>query len=478
MKSNNDLFELISSSFGLDGKTVKIVNTRRTSDGTYNISDINYTKDGKSILASYCDQYRDDPDAFAIFEEVYKFEKNYGDGTSLLTMLLTYLTSSSKVTPFTEEEIDRDIDYIISLIEDSSLDDILHGENIDLAFKHWLMTVCKSDKIYKPLFEFYKSKTHANIKSIRKTESFDKNEIIFKPRSGFTIASRIHSTYLNPSYSKYRDLKVVVTKMRLDADTFKAFEEQAYQKNERLVFLCTEITDECEKAINESKSERIIAIRYSPDQLDNVYRDLMFMFNKEPDNNSIIIGNIREIKIQENSITLYGFERTSEELIEYCNALVESFEESEENDREILNVRIANIISDNTFDILLNTLTLRRYKMLHGMVEDVAISRKHFPKGLIVGGMHYITKASPLRSSQIIKIVKEIYNRLHKGHRFTLTKTNFLKSIYENDKNQICTPVDLKENAIQIFETVRSYLKELAGTSNQSILTKAKWHGA
>ena len=476
--TTNTLFKLISESFGLYGKTIKIVNTRRSSDGIHNISDINYTKDGKNILASYCDQHRDDADAFSIFEEVNKFEKVYGDGTSFLTMLLTYLTKASKVIPFSKEEIDRDIDYLIRLInnESSIFATAFSKCDVDLIFKNWLMTVCKSDPIYKSLFEFYRENPNANILSIKRTESFDKNEIIFKPRSGFTIASRIHSVYQNPAYNKYKDYRIAVMKNRLDSELFKALEEDSFKADKRLIVLCTEITDECETLINESRSERIIAIRYIPDQINNIYKDLGFMLNREPDSQGIIVGNIKEIKIEEDTITLYGFERSQEELKKYCDGLLEEFESTEDNDKEMLNVRISNIISDSTFYALINAKTLRRYRMLHGMIEDVIISKKHFGKGLIAGGMNYVNNINEEKASPIIKIVQEIHSLLHRNKQFVKIDVWKLDDMTKEDSE--CVPIDLKENTIQIFEVVRSYLHELAETSSESIITKSKWYGA
>lgn len=476
--SSNKLFNIISSSFGLEGKTVKIVNTRKTSDGE-RISDINYSKDGKTILESFCDQYINDPESYAILEEVKKFEGKHGDGTSLLTMILSYVSSASKVIPFTNNEIDRDIDYLISLINENSIDNILDIKTRPIAFKHWLKTVCKNDIIYKKLFEFYSENPKANIKSIRRTESLEKSEILFRPRSGYNIFSRMHGKFLNPMFQKMKDLRLVASKMKLDSELYKSFEDQSYKADTRLVVLCTEITDECEKLIEESKTDRIIVVRYpSKDQVDDIFQDLVFMLNCNPNEHGIIFGNVKEVKIQDDSITLYGFERASEELLEYCSNLSDNFTGTDENEKEMLQIRIANIMSDNTFDILLNPITLRRYKMLHGMVEDVVKSIKNFPKGLIIGGMSYTNSIDQVRTSPIIKIVKEIYNILHKNNKFNISIDNFVEELNKRDKEDTCMPIDLKENSIQIFETLRSFLKELAGTSNLSIITKTKWHGA
>ena len=113
--------------------------------------------------------------------------------------------------------------------------------------------------------------------------------------------------------------------------------------------------------------------------------------------------------------------------------------------------------------------------MLHGMIEDVIISKKHFGKGLMVGGMNYVHDIDEERASPIIKIVQEIHSLLHRNKKSNIINVFLLEN---RTKDGEFTPIDLKENAIQIFEIVRSYLHELAETSSESIITKSKWYGA
>ena len=114
--------------------------------------------------------------------------------------------------------------------------------------------------------------------------------------------------------------------------------------------------------------------------------------------------------------------------------------------------------------------------MLHGMIEDVIISKKHFGKGLIAGGMNYVNNINEEKASPIIKIVQEIHSLLHRNKQFVKIDVWKLDDMTKEDSE--CVPIDLKENTIQIFEVVRSYLHELAETSSESIITKSKWYGA
>lgn len=474
-----NLFNYIAQSFGLDGKTIKIVNKRKTSSGS-RISDIEYTKDGKMILASYCDAHGDDSDAYSIYEEVNNFEKKHGDGTSLLTMLLAFFIYELKSLELTHEDIDRDIDYIIGLIKETCINDILDDETDKLAYKNWLMTTCKSDIIYHSLNEFLKDKRHINIKGIKRIESQHNPEIIFKPRSGYNIYTRMHTKFLHPSLKKdLKNIHVAIHKGILTHDFYRSLEDEAYKNGKRLIFICHDITENAEELIDQSKTDLVIVVRFpSKEDAEFIYEDLSYMFNTKPNEHGLITGIVREVKLEENSATFYGFNRTTEELIEYCKGLDENFTETEDHDMDLHKVRIANIISDNTFDIFLNPISLRRYKMLHGMVEDVVKSKHNYPKGLIVGGMHYITRADKNRTGIIVSIIKKIYNQLHGQNKFDLTKENFIKTIKENDPKKICTPVDLMENTIQIYEVLRSVLKELASTYKISIDSEFKWHGA
>lgn len=459
MSSNNSLFSLIKESFGLNGKTIEIVGKRKTDTGM-RISDINYTKDGFTILKSYIDSYGDDSLAYSIFEEVKKYEARYGDGTSLLTMLLVYLSKVNNEVHLTEEEIDTDIDYIISLINKEKI-----TKNIfdDSSSKIWIETVCKKDKISKDLFEFYKKNFTAKIKSIRKIDNPELGEITFKPRQGYYMYSYMYKKYLKENIKVIKDIQVVLTKEQITSDLYKAFDEEAYNLGRMIILIGSDTTEEVEELIEQSKSINVIVVRMPKDEeLSFIYDDLLYMFNGEINKHGFISAYLKEIRISEYGVHFFGFNRTKEELFAYCEDLDKNFLSTDDADKENHKLRISNILSNDTFDVLINAKSERRYKMLYGMVEDIYKSRPHYRKGLIKGGMKYITRANKSRTSVIVKAVKNIREMLVSGMEESLSRSNAF---------------DLYANTVEIYEIVRSFMKEAVMTSKNSIEVKFKWFG-
>lgn len=459
MSSNNSLFKLIQESFGLNGKTIEIVSNRKTDTGT-RISDINYTKDGFTILKSYMDSCGDDTLAYSIFEEVKKYEARYGDGTSLLIMLLVYLSKVNKEVELTEEEIDSDIDYIISLIDKEKITkDILD----DFHTKAWIETVCKKDQISKDLFEFYKKNFAAKITSVRKIDNPTLGEITFKPRQGYYMYSYMHKKYMKENIKVLKDIQVALTKEKITSDIYNAVNDLARKEGRKIILMGSDTTEEVDELIEKSKVIDTIVIRMPKDEeLSYIYDDLLYMFNGNVNKHGFIDAFLKEIKISEHGVHLFGFNRTKEELFAYCEKLDKDFLSTDDADKENHRLRMSNILSNDNFDVLINAKSERRYKMLYGMVEDVYKSRPHYHKGLIKGGMQYITKADSKRTSIMVKAVKNIRDMLIEGMKDSINKSKAF---------------DLYENTIEIYEIVRSFLKEAIMTSKNNIEVKFKWFG-
>lgn len=459
MSSNNSLFKLIQESFGLNGKTIEIINKRKADTGM-RVSGINYTKDGFTILKSYIDSCGDDALAYSIFEEVKKYEERYGDGTSLLTMLLVYLSKVNKEVELTESEIDSDIDYIISLIDKEKItEDVLN----DSYTKAWIETVCKKDQISKDIFEFYKNNFAAKIKTIKQVDSPTLGEITFKPREGYYMYSYMNKKYLNEGIKVLKNVEVALTKEIITEDIYRDFNDYAYNHGIKLILIGADTTEEVEDLIKESRSINAITVRMEKgEEFSYIYDDLAYMLNGKQDEArpEIIRAFIKEVKIAEESVHLFGFNRTKEELFSYCEKLDDSFLSPNDADKELHRQRISNMLSNDVFDVLINAKSVRRYKMLHGMVEDVYKSRPHYHKGLIKGGMKYITKADSERTSIIVKAVKNIRDMLVAGMGDSINKSD---------------AVDLYENAIEIYEIVRNFMKEAIKTSKNNIEVTLKW---
>lgn len=459
MSSNNSLFKLIQESFGLNGKTIEIINKRKVDTGM-RISDINYTKDGFNILKSYVDSNGDDALAYSIFEEVKKYEARYGDGTSLLTMLLVYLSKVNKEVELTEEEVDSDIDYIISLINKEKITKDILSDSYSNA---WIETVCKKDPISKDIFEFYKKNFVAKIKTIKQVDNPILGEITFKPREGYYMYSYMNKKYLNGGIKILKNVEVALTKGIITEDIYRDFNDYAYSQGIKLILIGADTTEEVEDLIKESKSINAIAVRMEKgEEFSYIYDDLAYMLNGNPDNArpEVIRAFIKEVKIDEESVRLFGFDRTKEELFEYCEQIDNNFLSTDDADKELHRQRISNMLSNDVFDVLINAKSVRRYKMLHGMVEDIYKSRPHYHKGLIKGGMKYITKADKKRTSIIVKAVKNIRDILIAGMGDSINKSN---------------AVDLYENAIEIYEIVRNFMKEAIRTSKNNIEITLKW---
>lgn len=466
MKTNNKLFDFISASFGMHGKTIEMINKRKTDKGM-RVSDINYSKDGLSILKSYCDAYGNDVNAYKILEEVIKFESNYGDGTSLLTMLLTYLTKVHKEIPFTHDEIDSDIDYIIKLVEDSVISKETYNGNI---LSSWINTVCKGDTVADELYKFYCDSPRGIIKSIRRTDNPNREEITFIPRQGYYMYSYMHKKFLQPKLSNLKNLSAVIMNDTLTAGYYKAYEDEAFRQGMKILMIVKGTTEEVDELIEEAGESRVIVARMPTDSnLSYIYKDIKFMLDAQEaqENKNILLAPIKEVQIAENGIKIFGFKKTKEDLIKYTDELQELSDATEEHDKQDLMLRISNILSNDTFDILINTKTITRFRMLRGMIEDVYKSKIHFDKGLIIGGMHYTNKINRERESIIIKIIRDIHDLMHSD------KNNYnMKS-----SAKYFIPLDLLANIKEIYEVTRAYMHSLVDTHEESINIEFKWFG-
>lgn len=475
MSRNNELFKVISDSFGLSGKTIEIFNKRNTDKGI-RISDINYTKDGLTILKSYCDAHGNDVIAYRILEEVIKYESRYGDGTSLLTMLLVYLTKVHKEVPFTEEELDIDIDYILDLIESEKV-----TENIDndSYVKNWIKTVCKNDPISDTMFDFYKKNSTAIIKSVKKIDKPGIDEVSFRSVQGYCMYSHVYKLYTEAHLRYLRDVHIRLVNGTITASIFNDALEYGYSKGKKVVVIGTEIDKEVDEIIGETSihSHHAFAIKLPTDKgLEYIKDDLSFLLNGEyiikekmekngsitRENTGIIGANVKEIKFTDSYVYFFGFNRTSEEMYHYADAIDKNFVSADQTDKANHELRKSNIRSNDNFEILINSKTVRRERVLRGMIEDVCKSKPHYPHGVITGGMEYIKQAPTERLSIIVKIVKDIRKLLLKG------------SVEEHKSFHA---VDLYANTVEIYEVVRNFMRELINTSENNIEVELKWFG-
>ncbi len=472
MTTNNKLFDLISKSFGMNGKIIEIVNQRKTDTGL-RISDINHTRDGLSILKSYCDANGGDADAYKILEEVMKFESHYGDGTSLLTMLLVRLSKIHQHVPLDHKEVDEDISYIINLINKDLVDTsearcITNRCGIKDGYLYdWIKTVCKGDPITEDLYKFYSENENGIISSIKRTDNPERKEITFIPKQGYYMYSYMHKKFVDPRFSSIKNAGVLLINDVLTEANYLKFEKLAYSQNTRWVMVVKGVTEEVEELIQSSETSHLIIVRMPKEEsLSYIYTDLAYLLNLKPitkEKDSLpIFAFVKEIRIEEQSVTFFGFDRTKDEVREYANLLNEKFTSVEESDKQDHALRISNILSNSSFDVLINTKAVSRFKMLYGMIEDVYKSKKHYEKGFVYGGMNYIKLASTKRSSIIIKEVKKIYELLHGTSEKLYMHNRFM-------------PIDLSTNIIEIYEVVRAYMHSLIDTHKESINVSFKW---
>ncbi|MES1922032.1 hypothetical protein MHBO_003549, partial [Bonamia ostreae] len=165
-------------------------------------------------------------------------------------------------------------------------------------------------------------------------------------------------------------------------DMYLDIERRSVGSAERIVVICDGISQEATDLINSSVENRVIAIRMPVDEgLDYFYDDLTFMINASVDGEGITSGRVKELRLSENGITVFGFDRTDDEIYQYCEALDKNFVSSDPNDKTSHSIRLSKLLANDSFDILLNCKTIGRYRMLSGMLEDVYKSKKEFDKG-------------------------------------------------------------------------------------------------
>lgn len=454
---NTSLFDIIYESFGLNGKSVELVNRRKV-EHVETIHSVKRTKDGLHILNHYCSANPGDISAYRILNEVGKFEQRYGDGTSLLTMLLVFLTKEKENVTLKRESIIRDIDTIMSDIDKQIIEE--KKELKDEYLERWIKTICKQDKISDSIVKFIKEKPKANLGSFRNLDNPESDqEVVFMPKKGYFINCYANRRYVSSIYNGFKDAIFVLIDGDLTEERFNELEKYAIEARKRMFVLCRAYSDEVDALINESPTINIMALRYASteESESEIKQDLRFMFDlKDAKAGGESNGVVGEVIVNEDGAFLLGSPKKQSELEEYSIAIKDAFI-GDDVARGAMLSRISNILSNNTFDIGINSRTHTRQNVIRDMLEDIFKSLPHYGKGLIKGGMSYID-TKKFNGGKVIQLAREIKEKLVKG-------TAHQKS------NEVIVPIDLLENTKAIYKIVKEYCLELIDTYEEPLMS-------
>lgn len=447
------LFKIVNESFGIKGKSIKMINFRDV-EGVKKISSILRSKDGLKILNEYCGANPDDEAAFAIREEVTKFEMNYGDGTSLLTLFLTYISNLSR-EDLNKKSIIKEIDTILENIEEQKIE-ITPENELDIKSR-WVKTVCKEDHISEAIIEFMKENPKANVSRPKAINNPNEpRELIFIPKTGYFVNCYANRRYVSSSYFGYKNARTILIDNELTVSEFKTIEEAAKASNKRQLVLCRAYSNDVDVLINETTTKNIMVIRYgsSEETESAVKQDLRFMFDlNDVAGGGMATGIVDEVQVNEDGAFFLNCRKTQDQLEKYANDLRKEFL-GDNNEMTSLNYRINNIMSNNTFNVIINSSIFARENVMKDMFEDVFKSLPHYKNGVIKGGMSYISTHSS-SGGTLHKIAREIKEKL--------SPARTTKDMLE--------PVDLLENTKAIFRIIRDFAIELCDTYETPIMS-------
>ncbi len=456
LKSMTSLFDIINISFGLNGKSIELIN-KRVVDNIETIYAMKRTKDGLNILNHYCAANPSDTNAHKILDEVAKFERNYGDGTSFLTMFLTYIMNHNS-QGLDRESIEKDVDSILKSIDKQVIKERKKVSHIE----RWVKTICKQDPISESIITFLKENPKSNTSSFKFIDNPAENrEVIFLPKRGYFIGCYANRRFVSGAYGGFKNVQITLLDGDLDEETFKEIELRSITEGKRHLILCRNYSNDIDILINECVTRNFMILKYcaTEESESEIKADLIHMFNLvHSEEGGKATGTIGEVAVDENGAFFIGASRSYKELESYANAIRENFV-GDHIERGAMEYRRRNILSNNTFDIVINSNIYSRQNVIKDMLEDVFRSLPHYDKGLIHGGMAYISTRNRSSKGAIMSIAKEIKHKLLQGS----TEKSTIK------------PIDLLENTKAIFRIIRNFALELIDTHGTPIISKRNW---
>lgn len=455
------LYDFVKASYGIKGKSIELVSEHRVA-GAQSISRNCRSKDGLQILNQFCKAYPMDITARKILHEVESFEKNFGDGTSLLTMLLVHLTKVHNNTPLLKKNIEKDINKILDNIKkQKDLLVVKEGECVQKTLKdlleRWVKTVCKRDPISEPIYTLLKENPCSIIGEKIHVNMIDrKEEIMFNKKSGFHVRCYANRRYISSLYSNFTNADIVLIDGALTEDQFKKYEQIAMPRRNTVV-ICKSFDEEIEQLINKCPTPYLIVLRYmtGSDEGDSeLKKDLRYILDlQDNESEGCSEGKVEEVIVDESGVFFKSSIRDEKEVLEYVKKLAKEFN-SNDIAKGALAYRIKNLQSNNKFDIYVNASTETRRQVIFDMIDDVFNSKKNIKLGMIKGGMSYMDDETQ-EGGQVFTAVKLLRDKL----------------VADIDKDDDFEPVDLLANTIKIYEIVKNYLFELIDTYEVPIVT-------
>jgi len=393
------------------------------------------THDGKEILKAFSSKYKDSYYLNSILETVNSFETEYGDGTSLLILLI--LNMMSNLSVISEEDLNEVLKLLSLNSKFISSDKSKKGDKF--YRDNWIKTVCRNEVFSKKIIDiFEKSNRIANIyensstllnnnKYSDSTSDLDENkefDISIVNRDGFTINTHVNSRYTIPKYKLSNNCKIFIHLNKLNMADFNIMSTSS---NNRIFIFCYDYDEEVENLITSSEDINTIVIRV-PINNRYILEDLSVVVNvKKYENDTILYSTCKNIIIDSKSVTLSGFDNNKDDIGKYCESIINAPNVTS-LDQKLIKNRVDNIISNNVSDIIITSKSASIRTDVKFMIEDLKKSEHLKKYGYVSGALDWVSEEKHFKGNILIQYLLQIKYILNRN---------------PNSKNKLKHPFDL-----------------------------------
>lgn len=342
-----------------------------------------FTHDGKTILRALSHEDCGNLGLYTLSKTVTQFEQEYGDSTTLLTLLACYLVEQGR--KIKQEEISS----LFSIMED-------YKKGWNNNKKKWVKTVLRNDPKSEEIAEIV---LNNRIASMSLMHSSDEKFIVDK-RQGFELRTSIEPVYRLPCFKQMNDVNIILEHREITPSVFKELINDL-ETNDLCVVICRWYGAEVETMINSKNNCNMLFFR-CPMMKGVIFDDIFHLI----DHKEIISANKKyciakaDVSVADDRIIISRF-KEREGVNEYCKGLIRLASKKDSMEQLSTTNRI-NAISNTQIDHLtICSPDKSRRDDLKYMIEDILKSKKHAEKGLIRGYLSFVPEDihSPLFES-------------------------------------------------------------------------------